>query len=71
MDNVAYRVYLVRHGIRQTEIAKILGISPCNLNARIRSDRLRTDEIAKIAATTGMSEQEFVEIFYPKTHLAF
>ncbi len=69
MDAKAYRVFLVNRGLRSPQIAKRMRMSTESLNRKVRLNVLKAEEIDRMALATEMSEQEFLDIFYPKANL--
>lgn len=69
MDKTEYRMMLLSHGLRQSDVAKKVGVSQQMLNRQIRLDVLKTKTVTAIVQATGMSRDEFIDIFYPKINL--
>lgn len=69
MDKNEYRMMLLSHGLRQSDVAKKVGVSQQMLNRQIRLDVLKTKTVTAIVQATGMSRDEFIDIFYPKINL--
>lgn len=69
MDSKEYRIFLVKHGLRTPPIAKSMNMSAESLNRKVRDDVMRSSEIERLVHITGMSQDEFLDIFYPKANL--
>ena len=69
MNGKKFRAFMVEHGLRTEPIAKRMKMSRETLNRHVRDDCMRSSEIEQLVAITGMSEDEFLDIFYPKTNL--